>query len=151
MVEVNYNKALEEAKILADYSDDALFEELGLRIQDMRNIGGYSRSQQFSAEFSQDAEDMLSMDDIKKIGRLWWKKLEPELMNIICENKNEDLGKITKGKTIPQIAASLATAGIVAAFAPPAWIIVAATILATKVTETGLAALCETWRASLDN
>ena len=89
-------------------------------------------------------------DDIKKVGKLWWKKLEPELMNIICDPKNDDLGKITSGKSIPQIAASLATAGIVAAFAPPAWIIVATTILATKVTETGLDALCETWKASLD-
>jgi hypothetical protein len=115
----------------------------------MKNVGGYKRSQEYSAEFAQDVEDMLSMEDLRNIGRRWWKKLEPELMNLLCDQNNEDLRKITSGKTIPQIAASLATAAVISAFAPPAWIIVATSILAAKIVETGLDSLCEVWRESL--
>ena len=62
-------------------------------------------------------------------------QLEPELLRMVC-TRSEEMGKVTGGKTIPQIAASLATAGAVAALAPPAWIIVATSILAAKIAET---------------
>src|SRR5215467_14256876 len=149
MSDTQYQEALGAAEKLAARSDDDLFEQLGLRIQDMQNAGGYSRSMRYSAEFAQEADDMLSTEDLKKVGRRWWQKLEPQLMNLVCTN-NPEMKQITSGKTIPQIAASLATAGLVSALAPPAWVIVAASILAAKIFDSGVEALCEVWHESLD-
>jgi hypothetical protein len=149
MTDVRYDEALREAEKLATRSDDDLFEQLGLRIQDMQNLGGYSRSMQYSAEFAQEAGDMLSTEDLKKVGRRWWQKLEPQLMNLVCTD-NAEIKQITSGKTIPQIAASLATAGVVSALAPPAWAIVATSILAAKIFDSGLDVLCEMWHESLE-
>jgi hypothetical protein len=149
MSDTKYQDALREAEKLAKRSDDDLFEQLGLRIQDVQNTGGYSRSMNYSADFAQIADDMLSTEDLKRVGRRWWKNLEPQLMNLVCTN-NAEMKQITSGKTIPQIAASLATAGLVSTLAPPAWVIVATSILAAKIFESGLDAMCEVWRESLN-
>src|SRR6516165_9458324 len=114
MSDTQYDEALQEAKALTVRSDDDLFEQLGLRIQDMQNAGGYERSKRYSAEFAQEATDMLSTEDLKKVGRPWWQKLEPQLMTLVCSSSPE-MKQITSGKTIPQVAASLATAGLVSA------------------------------------
>ena len=66
-------------------------------------------------------------------------------MAVICDPKNKDLAEVTGNRSVPQIAAGLATAGIVSALAPPAWVIVLTTLLATKIVDTGLQALCEVW------
>ena len=144
-----YERAVEAAEKLTQRSDEALFEQLGLRIQDVQNLGGFERATRFSADFSQEAEDMLSTEDLKKIGRRWWARLEPELMHLLCEKRNVELGQITSGRSIPEIAAGLATAAVVAALAPPAWIIVATSILANKIAQTGLDSVCEVWKESL--
>jgi len=149
MTDTQYEEAFREAEKLATRSDEDLLEQLGLRIQDIQNVGGYSRSMHYSAEFSQEAGDMLSTEDLKKVGRRWWQKLEPQLMNLVCTNSAE-MKQITSGKTVPQIAASLATAGLVSVLAPPAWVIVATSVLAAKIAESGLDALCEVWHESLD-
>ena len=75
---------------------------------------------------------------------------EPELMKLVCDPNNAEMSQITSGKTIPQAAAALATAAIVSALAPPAWIVVATSILAAKIAQTGLEAVCEVWRESLE-
>ena len=147
MSDTKYQEALREAEKLATRSDDDLFEQLGLRIQDMQNPGGYARAMNYSAEFAQDADDMLSTEDLKRLGRRWWAKLEPQLMNLVCTN-NAEMKQITSGKTIPQVAASLSTAALVSMLAPPAWVIVATSILAAKIFESGLDALCEVWNES---
>jgi hypothetical protein len=139
----DYEKALYAAETLANRSRDGLYEQLGLRIQDLQNMGGYERSKKFSAEYSHDADDMLSIADLQEIGRKWAKKFEHEMMNMICEKDNIDIDKITGGKTIAQVAASLATSTVVAVLAPPSWVIVATTIIASKLAETGLDSLCE--------
>lgn len=146
----DYQNALRAAEKLAQLDDDALFEQLGIRVRDEANPGGEERKQQFDAEFTQDAKDMLSLQDVREVGRRWWGKLEPDLLRIVCTQDSAEMGKITGGKTIPQIAASLATAGAVALIGPPAWVIVATSILAAKITETGLDATCEVWRESID-
>jgi hypothetical protein len=148
MSERNYEEALRAAQNLTQRSDEFLFEELGLRIRDMQNIKGYERSTHYSADFSQVAEDMLSMEDLKKVGRKWYSKMEKVLMDMICDPQNEEVRKITSGKTIPQVAASLATAAVISALAPPAWIIVATSLFALKIAETGIEAICETWKES---
>lgn len=145
----NYEAALDAANKLEGLSEDSLYAELGLRIQDMMSIGGYKRSQYYEADFSQETVRNLSWDDIVEFGKRWWAKLEPELMEIICNPNSEEQKKITDGKTIPQVAAALATAAVISAFAPPAWIIVATSILAAKIVETGLETLCEQWNESL--
>jgi hypothetical protein len=149
MSDSQYDEALRSAEKLTARSDEDLFEQLGLRIQDMQNPGGYARSKGYTGEFGQEAADMLSTEDLKKIGRRWWKKLEPQLLNLICSN-NPEMKQITSGKTIPQLAASLATAGLISAMAPPAWVVVATSILALKIAESGLDAVCEVWHESLD-
>lgn len=144
-----YESALREADNLSEFSEDSLFEQLGLRIQDMQNIGGYERAKQYSGEFSHAADDLLSMDDIREFGRRWWKKLEPVLMKMVCDSDNEDMKKITSGQTIPQVAAALATSAVISVLAPPAWIIVVTSILAAKIVDTGLETLCEMWHESI--
>ncbi|MBI1206966.1 MAG: hypothetical protein GC191_06720, partial [Azospirillum sp.] len=151
MSDLSYEAALAEAERLARLSDDALIEQLGLRVADAEhNPGGKQRAQSFSAPFAHTAEDLLSTEDLRKLGRRWWGKLQREIMAIICDKNREEMSKITGGKTIPQIAASLATAGVVAVVAaPPAWIIVATSLVAAKIAETGIDAMCELWSERL--
>jgi hypothetical protein len=149
--DTKFEDALNEAQRLGDMSDERLYEELGLRMQDIYNADGYQRSQAFSAEFEEVADDMLSLGDLRKIGQRWMRNIEDKVMELLCTEKNEELKQITEGKTIPQIAATLATTAVISVFAPPAWLIVAVTILAAKVAEAGLDALCETWRESKAN
>ena len=148
MSSMRYGEALEAAEMLVERSEDDLYSELGLRIQDMQNLGGYERSQQFAADFEQVSEDMLSMGDVKRIGERWWNKLEPELMSLLCEEENEEAKRIFSGKTIPEAVAALTTMALVSALAPPAWIVVATSILVVKVVDTGLDAACEVWKES---
>ena len=149
MAQQRYDDALQEAQKLQDLTDDALFERLGLRLEDIHNPGGYERSQQFSAPFQQRATDMGGVADLKNFGRLWWKNLEPELMKTVCEPGNADMQKITGKKNVPELAATLAT-GALLPFGPPAWIIVVATILATMIARTGLDTVCQVWKKSMD-
>jgi hypothetical protein len=142
-----YQAALAAAEKLAHKSEDALFEELGLRIKDRKNRGGKQRSLKYEAEFTQKAGDMLSTADLKRFGQFYWKNLQPKLMSLVCDKTNEDIQSILNGKTIPQVAAGLATSAVVAAIAaPPAWLIVATTILATMLFDSALDTLCEMWK-----
>jgi hypothetical protein len=93
MNDPQYQEALEEARRLTSLSDEALLEQLGLRVQDVEHPGGEERAQQYSADFTQAAEEMLSTEDLKKIGRRWWAKLEPALMQLVC-TQNEEMGRI---------------------------------------------------------
>ena len=146
-----YEDALNEAQKLARMNEDALMEQLGLRIKDQELPGGEERSQSFSGDFAQNAEDMgLSAAALREFGQRFWKKLEPRIMEMVCDKDNEEMKKLTKGKSIPQVAASLATAAVVTAWAAPAWVIVIASILALKLTETGQETLCEMWKESLE-
>lgn len=147
----NYDAALVEAERLSELSDDALFEELGLRVEAKSQPGGEDLVTSFHADFAAQVGDMGKASDLlRKIGRKWWENLEPQLMALLCDPKNSETQKITGNKSIPQLAAGLAVAALAAAVAaPPAWIIVATTILATKVADTGIQAICATWAESL--
>lgn len=151
MSDEKYEEAYKESQKLSEMSDESLYEELGLRMQDIYNVEGYQRSQKFSADFEEVADDMLSLGDLKIIGQRWMRNIEKKLMELLCKENNEELKKITEGKTIPEIAAAFATTAVISAFAPPAWLIVAVTIVAAKIVEAGLDALCETWKESLEN
>ena len=50
MSEKRCRDALTEAKKLDKLSEDDLVEQLGFRIEDIKNIGGYGRSRNFSIE-----------------------------------------------------------------------------------------------------
>ena len=150
MSDPRYLEALESAEMLAESSEEELYAELGLRLKDIYNISGYERSKRYEDDFEQDADDMLSTADLKAFGRRWWKKLAPELMSLVCDPKNEEMGTITGGKTIPEMAAALATATVISVLAPPAWIIVATSVLATKIISTGLDTMCKVWEESLE-
>jgi hypothetical protein len=139
--------AEQEAERLLRLSHEQLLEELGRRVLDAEQPGGKARSQAFYADFHGEAvAKSKGTDFLREVGALWWRKLEAQLMKILCESDNADLKKLTGGKSIPALAAGLATVAVTSAIAaPPAWLIVAATLLAAKVAETGVAALCETW------
>lgn len=139
-------QAPEEARALTSLTEEKLYEELGLRAQDIFNPGGYQRVQQPSADFQQDAVDMFGVDDLKDFGQRFWRKLEPQLMDLVCGADNEDRKKLLQGQNVPDIAAALVTAGIISALAPPAWVVVLAAILAKKIAQAGLDALCEQWK-----
>ncbi len=145
---MNSSKTAEqEAERLLRLSHEQLLEELGRRVLDAEQPGGKERSQAFRADLRADADAMgKGSDFLREVGALWWKKLETQLMKILCESDTGDLKSLAGGKSVPALAAGLATAAVTAAIAaPPAWLIVAATLLAAKVAETGVAALCETW------
>lgn len=151
MSDPKYEEAFKEAQRLSEMSDERLYEELGLRMQDIINVDGYQRSQQFSADFEEVADDMLSLGDLKRIGQRWMRNIEKRLMKILCEENNTELKQITQGKTIPEVAATFATTALVSVIAPPAWLIIAVTIIAAKVADAGLDALCEFWKDSNNN
>jgi hypothetical protein len=139
--------AEQEAERLLRLSHQQLLEELGRRVLDAEQPGGKERSQAFRADFSAEAGAVgKGPEFLREVGALWWKKLEAQLMKILCDSENGDLNNLAGGKSVPALAAGLATAALTSAIAvPPAWLIVAATLLAAKVAETGVAALCETW------
>jgi hypothetical protein len=150
MMDTKYQEAERAAERLSELDDETMFETLGIRIEDVKNKGGWQRVQMYDAAFEQNAPDLLSMKDVREIGHRWWRNLEPEIMKLICDTDNADMKKIASGKSIPQVAAGLATAAVVSALAPPAWIIVATTIIATKVAQSGLDAACSVWREDMD-
>jgi hypothetical protein len=136
-----------EAERLLRLSHEQLLEELGRRVLDAEQPGGKERAQAFRADSTVEAAGAgKGTDFLREVGALWWKKLEAQLMKILCDSDNGDLKNLAGGKSAPALAAGLATAALSSAIAaPPAWLIVAATLLAAKVAETGVAALCETW------
>jgi len=146
MTQEKYNSALAAAESLADLPEDELLRELGQRIEATEKLSdGQVKAQEFNPGFP-DTSSQQGWDFFKDVGKRWYAKIETELMRFICDKNNPDRNMLTSGKTVPQIAASLATAGIVAAIAaPPAWLIVATTILASKLAETSLDALCEVY------
>jgi hypothetical protein len=137
--------ALKEAERLAVLSDNALFHELGVRHEDAKRPGGEERKNLFAAEFLA-ADTTMSGSLLTEIGRNWWNDFEPQMMRWLCEQSNADMQRLTEGRSIPQLAAGLAVAGVTALMAPPAWVIVATTLVATKISESGIRALCKTWR-----
>lgn len=143
-------EAIQEAQRLSTLPEDALYEDLGVRAQDIFNVGGYQRAQQYSADFEQAATDMFGVEDVQRFGRKLWKKLEPQLSKVVCGAGNEDRKKILQGKDVPEIAASIVTAGIFASLGPPSWVVVIAAILAKNIAQAGLDALCEEWKESMN-
>jgi hypothetical protein len=145
MTNNSYEAAVRAAEELNQYDPDALLKELGKRIEDKKQPGGEERSQRFVAAFV-DASQTQSWEFLEEVGRRWYANAEAELMKFLCAKDNPERNQLTSGKTVPQVAASLATAGLLAALAaPPAWAIVATTIVAQKLAETGLNALCQTY------
>jgi hypothetical protein len=142
-METTHDEALTEATRLSELGREALFHELGVRIEDAKRQGGEGRMQAFSGEFLAPDRSM-SSSTLIVIGRRWWEDFEPRLMALVCDSKNKDMQKITANRSIPQVAAGLVGAGVTA-LAPPAWAIVAATILAAMIVESGLQAICTTW------
>jgi hypothetical protein len=136
-------EAVEQARALSELTEDSLFAELGLRAQDVLNPGGYQRAQNASADYQQDAKDMLGVSDLKDFGRRFWRKLEKQLIDLVCAADNEDRKKLLQGQSVPDVAAALVTTGIIAALAPPSWVVVLAAILARKIVATGIETLCE--------
>lgn len=142
-MEPTYEEALKEATRLSELDHEALFHELGVRIEDAKRAGGEGRVQAFSGEFLAPDKSM-SWSVLAVVGRRWWEALEPKLMALVCDSKNKDMQRITASRSIPQVAAGLVGAGVMA-LAPPAWAIVAATVLAGMIVDSGLQAVCTTW------
>jgi hypothetical protein len=131
----SYDELRHEAESLSGLSADALIEELGRRVNTDMGRTGQGRAGTFGSE-----------EVLKDIGHRWWKHLEPELMGLICDPTNKDMQQLTGNRSVPQLAAGLAAAAVAAAVSvPPTWLIVATTLLAMKVTDAGLQALCEAW------
>ena len=140
-----YTEAEQAAQKLAEKDERELLGELGKRIEDEKQPGGQQRQLLFEADFV-DTSDLQSWDTLQEIGRRWFRNAECELMKFLCDEKNADREKLTGGKTIPQVAAALATSGLFAAItAPPAWVIIATTIVAQKLAATGIQAWCQVY------
>jgi hypothetical protein len=61
--------------------------------------GGRERAAAFSGDFAAHLQDMGEGTDLlKKIGRTWWEKLEPELMSLLCNPANAELRQLTNNK-----------------------------------------------------
>jgi hypothetical protein len=142
-MEPTHKEALKEAMRLSELDHEALFHELGVRIEDAKRPGGEGRMQAFSGEFLAPDKTM-SWSVLAVVGRRWWEAFEPQLMALVCDSKNEDMQRITASRSIPEVAAGLVGAGVMA-LAPPAWAIVAATVLAGMIVDSGLQAICTTW------
>lgn len=67
------------------------FRNSGFAFAMRKTPGGGDRAQRYQAEFRQQAEAMLSLADLKKVGERWWSNLEPELMKLVRDPKNEEI------------------------------------------------------------
>jgi hypothetical protein len=135
--------ALQEAERLSQFDDEALFHELGLRTEDAKRPGGAERQQGYSGEFLT-LDPTMGASVLGEIGRRWWRNLEPQLMHMVCDPNNKEMRELTGNRSIPALAAGLAVSGL-AAVAAPSVVIVVTSILALKISESGLKALCDTW------
>ena len=137
-----YEAALEQATRLTDLSDDALLHELGLRIEDTKRPGGDERSQHYSEEFLA-SDPTMGSGILTEIGRRWWRNLEPQLRQLLCDSNNKEVKELTGNKSIPALAAGLAVSAL-GALAAPSVVIVVSSILALKISDAGLQAICRT-------
>lgn len=153
MNEGEYERAVAVASILAQLPQDDLFEKLGVWRKGQTSEEAFPdhESLSYEAAVAGNTLEAINADELREVGRRWWCKIEQQLLGLVCDPSNTNLKQLTNGRTIPQVAAALATAGVVAAFAPPAWVIVATTIFASKVVETGIEATCEVWRENAQN
>jgi len=145
MAPIDYIAAEKAAQKLGERDEDSLMLELGKRIEDSKQPGGEQRKLEYEAAFV-DASETQSFEFLEEVGRRWYRNAEAELMKFLCDKKNADRDKLTSGKSISQVAASLATAGLLTVIAaPPAWVIVATTIVAQKIASTGIDAWCQVY------
>lgn len=145
MADSDYAAALAAAEELDHYDDETLIRELGIRVEDAKIPGGEQRKLAFQAEFA-DTSATQGMEFLEKVGRTWWRNLEKELMEFLCPKDNAERDKLLSGKSIPEMAASLATAGLIAiSAAPPAWAIVVTTLAARKIAKAGIDAWCQVY------
>jgi hypothetical protein len=145
MSPTDYSAAEKAAQKLSQYDEDGLMFELGKRIEDSKEPGGEQRKLEYDAAFI-DTSETQGSEFLEDVGRRWYRNAEAELMKFLCDKENSERDSLTSGKSIPQIAASLATAGLLAVIAaPPAWVIVATTVVAQKLTSTGIDAWCQVY------
>ncbi len=145
MAEIDYAAALAAAAELNQYDEDTLIRELGKRVEDAKLPGGEERKQAFQADFV-DTSATQGWETLEEVGRAFRGNIESELMAFLCPKNNQEREKLLSGRTIPEVAASLATAGLIAVCAsPPAWAIVVATLVARKVTKAGIDAWCDVY------
>lgn len=142
MASQDYEAAQAAAADLDQYDEETLIRELGKRVEDARLPGGEERKQAWQADFT-DTSPTQGWDFLAEVGRTWLQNLEKELMDFLCPKDNAERDKLLSGRSIPEIAASLATAGLVATFAtPPAWAIVVTTVVARKIVKSGIDSWC---------
>jgi hypothetical protein len=142
-MDTTHQQALEEVERLLRLNDEALLHELGLRIEDSKRPGGLERQQHYSGEFLA-ADPTMGTGLLAEIGRHWWNNLEPQLMPLICDPNNKEMKELTGNKSLPALAVGLTVSGLTA-LAAPAVVIVVSSILALKISEAGLKAVCDTW------
>lgn len=145
MANDEYAAALAAAQELDHYDDENLVRELGKRIEDAKLPGGEQRKLTFQADFI-DSSATQGWDVLEEVGRMWRRNLEKELMEFLCPKENIERDKLLSGKSIPELAATLATAVLIAVFAtPPAWAIVVTTLAARKIAKSGIEAWCQVY------
>ena len=145
MADHDYAAALAAAQELDQYDDETLVRELGKRVADAKLPGGEQRKMAFQAEFV-DTSPTQGWEFLEDVGLTWRRNLEQELMEFLCPKDNAERDKLLSGKSIPEMAASLATAGLIALYAaPPAWAIVVTTLAARKIVKAGLDAWCQVY------
>jgi len=145
MPETDYTAALAAAEELDQYDDETLIRELGMRVEDAKLPGGEQRKLAFQGAFV-DTSATQGWEFLEDVGRTWRRNLERELMEFLCPKDNAERDKLLSGKSIPEMAASLATAGLIAIYAaPPAWAIVVTTLAARKIVKAGIEAWCQVY------
>jgi hypothetical protein len=145
MENTEYAAALAAAQELEQYDDETLIRELGKRVEDAKLPGGEQRKLVFQADFV-DTSATQGLEFLEDVGRTWRRNLEKELVEFLCPKNSAERDKLLSGKSIPEMAASLATAGLIAMYAtPPAWAIVVTTLAARKIVKAGIDAWCEVY------
>lgn len=145
MPDNDYAAAVEAAEKLKKLDDDTLIEELGLRVEAEKQPGGKELVSNFDGDFDDfsDFSPEAGPGFFRYVGRATLIRLEDDLMKFICSKDDADRNKLLSGKSIPELAATLALTGLVALVAaPPAWAIVVTTIVARRITLATVDSLC---------
>jgi hypothetical protein len=85
------------------------------------------------------------------LGQRWWDKFEPEIYELLCNRSSEEhhelVAALLEGAKV--LALTLAPTLVAQTYALPAVAMVLATLVAKRVAETGLEAVCEIWAESM--
>jgi hypothetical protein len=132
LIEGQRDEAFIEAKKLSELRYDELLIQLGIRIEDMKEIGGYHRAKNYylDSSIAELIDASIDTEKLREIGLEFFTKFEEKLRALFDELGGRRYLVEAGANSVPEAAALLATVASTHNLAPPTLSIVATTIIA---------------------